>query len=162
MNRSADIPKRRRHDGLLVIAVTGAISVLIAVAVPIIFATRLMGNYHRFIQDLGDSLLYAREHGTLQTTVNGETLPGQMDQVERVYQLIYDTGMGSPLKVVPSGESLSFAFGDGSVLQVFPTTIKEADGTEKAGAVVSFTRADGHAFSYDTDQFDFEEIVSGL
>ena len=162
MKNKADAPKRSRRDGLLAVAVTGAVSLLIAIAVPTGCALSLMGNYHRFIQDLGNSLLYAREHGTLETSVDGEMRAGDMDQVEKLYQLISETGMGSPLSELPDGEPLSFAFGDGSALQVFPTTINETDGTTADGAIISYTRLDGHVFSYDTDKIAYQDILSRI
>lgn len=162
MKNKADTPKRSKRDGLLAVAVTGAVSLLIAIAVPAGCALSLMGNYHRFIQDLGNSLLYAREHGTLETSVDGEMRAGDMDQVEKLYQLISETGMGSPLSELPDGEPLSFAFGDGSALQVFPTTINETDGTTADGAIISYTRLDGHVFSYDTDKIAYQDILSRI
>jgi hypothetical protein len=162
MKRKADTPRRSKRDGLLAVAVTGAISLLIAVAVPAGCALSLMGNYHRFIKDLGNSLMYAREHGTLEMTIDGETRAGDMDQVEKLYQLISKTGMGSPLSELPDGEPLSFTFGDGSALQVFPTTINETDGTTVDGTIVSYTRLDGHVFSYDTDKIAYQDILSRI
>ena len=162
MKNKADTPKRSKRDGLLAVAVTGAVSLLIAIAVPAGCALSLMGNYHRFIQDLGNSLLYAREHGTLETSVDGEMRAGDMDQVEKLYQLISETGMGSPLSELPDGEPLSFAFGDGSAMQVFPTTINETDGTTADGAIISYTRLDGHVFSYDTDKIAYQDILSRI
>lgn len=163
--KTADTPKRRRLDGLLAIAVTGAISLLIAVAIPLGCALSLSASHHRFIQDLSDSLLYAREHGTLELVVDGEMRPGQLDQAEWLYKLISDTGMGSPLSEVPDGEpdeSLTLSFGDGSTLSILPTTVRESDGTQAEGTIVSYVRADGHTFAYDTDQLAYRDIASRI
>ena len=160
--KKSDTPKRHRFDGLLVVAVTGAISLLIAIAVPVGCALSLMGRYHRFVQDLGESLLYAREHGTLEIAIDGETQPGQMEQAERLYRLISDMGMGSPLGETPDEGALALSFGDGSVLRLFPTTINESDGTKVDGTIVSYTRSDGHVFSYDTDLFAYRNVVSDI
>jgi hypothetical protein len=162
MKRKADTPRRSKRDGLLAVAITGAISLLIAIAVPVGCGMSLMGNYHRFIQDLGNSLMYAREHGTLEMSVGGEMRAGDLDQAEKLYRLISETGMGSPLSELPGGEPLSLTFGDGSALQVFPTTINETDGTTAEGAIISYTRLDGHVFSYDTDKIAYQDILSRI
>ena len=162
MKSKAEAPRHRVRDSLLIAAVTGALSLLIAIAVPAGCAVSLMGKYHRFIQDLGSSMMYAREHDTLEMTIDGETRTDQMDKAEQLYQLISDTGMGSPLSELPDGEPLTLTFGDGSALQVFPTTINEADGTTADGAIISYTSLDGNVFSYDTDKITYEDIVSRI
>lgn len=160
--QKTEMPLHRRIDGLLVIAVLGAASLLIAAAIPVGCAVSLMGSYHRFVQDLGDSLQYARDNGTLELTLEGETHQAQMDQVEWLYQVISDAGMGAPLSQEPEGEPLSFSFGDGCALRVYPTKIDEPDGTQVDGAIISYLRADGSAFSYDTDQLAYSDVVSGI
>lgn len=159
MKQKADMPLRQRIDKPLVIAVIVAVTLLVAAGIPACRAVALAGDYHRFVQDLGESLLYARKHGTLELTINGETQHAEMNQVEWLYQLISDAGMGAPLKEVPDGEALAFGFGDGSALHLYPTTISEPDGTQMAGTIVSYTRTDGSTYSYDTDLFAYQDIV---
>ena len=158
MSEKADTPKRHQRDKLLIAAVTGAVAVLVAVALSIGYAVSVMGGYHRYIQDLGDSLLYARTNDTLEITVDNETSPAYIDDAEWLYKRIERAGMGSPLSELPEGESFAFSFGDGSTLQLFPTTIDEPDGTQAEGAIVCYTRSDGHKFSYDTDLLVYERI----
>lgn len=161
MKRNPDSPKSPRRDILLFVVATLAISMLISAAIPIGCAASLMGKYHRFIQDLGTSVSYAREHGTLEVSVEGERR-NRLSDAEAVYKIIADTGMGSPLDEAPDGEPIAFAFGDGSSLQLFPTQIEEPGGEVVDGLAVCYQRIDGSMFAYDTDRITYEDVVSAI
>ena len=77
-----DVPRGSRRDILLIVLTTLAVSMFISAAIPIGCAASLMGKYHRFIQDLGTSLMYAREHGSLEMTVAGEAQEADLSQAE--------------------------------------------------------------------------------
>ena len=158
--RKPDAPKAPRKEILLFVVATLAISMLISVAIPIGCAASLMGKYHRFIQDLGDSLSYAREHDSLEVGVDGKTAKGDLAQADAVYALISDTGMGSPLDEAPEDKPLVFAFGDGTSLSLFPTRIEEANGEKVDGLAVCYQRKDGSTFAYDTDRATYEDVRS--
>lgn len=162
MRNQSDTSRSHRFDWLLVVAVTGALSLLITVGVPIGCATSLMARYHSFISDLGDSLMYARENGTLELAIDGEKQEAQLEQAEWLYGILSDAGMGSPHSEMPEGDPLIFAFGDGSVLQLYPTDIIEPDGTTVAGTVICFTNKNGRFFAYDTDKLAFDKLVEGV
>lgn len=156
------MPRNNRRDLLLIIVATLAISILISAAVPIGCAMSLMGRYHRFIQDLGSSLMYAREHGTLELSVDGEMTETDLSQAEAIYTLISDTGMGSPLSEAPDGEPLAFFFGDGTSLQLFSTQIEEPDGKQVEGLAVCYQRKNGSVFAYDTDKLTYQDLISRI
>ena len=160
--RQQDLPRGSRRDVLLVVAVIFAISLLISAAIPVGCAVSLMGRYHRFIQDLGSSLVYAREHDSLEIGMDGERAKADLSQAEAVYTLISDTGMGSPLSEVPDGEPLTFFFGDGSSLQFFPTQIEEPEANLVDGLAICYQRKDGSIFAYDTDQLTYQDVVSRI
>ena len=160
--RQQDQPKGSRRDVLIVVAVMFAISLLIAAAIPVGCAASLMGGYHRFIQDLGSSLMYARENDSLEISVDGETRKADLAQAEVIYGLISDTGMGSPLSEAPDSEPLAFIFGDGSSLQLFSTRIDEPEGKQVDGLAICFQRKDGTTFAYDTDQLTYQDVVSRI
>lgn len=153
-------PKASRRDLLLIVAATFAVSLLISIAIPVGCAVSLTNRHHRFIQDLGSSLTYAREHKTLELNVDGETREGELSQAEAVYGLIYDTGMGSPLSEAPSGKPIAFFFGDGTSLQLFSTQIEEADGKKVEGLAVCYQRKNGSTFAYDTDKLTYRDIAT--
>lgn len=161
MKQSQGLPRNHRRDILLFVAATLAISMLISAAIPIGCAASLMGKYHRFIQDLGTSISYAREHDTLEVSIEGEQ-GGNLSQAEAVYKLIADTGMGSPLDEAPDGEPVAFAFGDGSSLQLFPTRIEEPGGETVDGLAVYYQRIDGSMFAYDTDRITYEDVIATI
>lgn len=160
--RQQDQPKGSRRDVLIVVAVMFAISLLIAAAIPVGCAVSLMGGYHRFIQDLGSSLMYARENDSLEISVDGETRKADLSQAEAIYGLISDTGMGSPLSEAPDSKPLAFIFGDGSSLQLFSTRIDEPDGKRVDGLAICYQRKDGTTFTYDTDQLTYQDVVSRI
>ena len=157
-----DLPRASRRDLLLFVVVTLAISLLISTAIPIGCAVSLMGGYHRFIQDLGGSLAYAREHETLELSVDGETRKADPSEGEALYGLLSDTGMGSPLSEAPGGEPLTLSFGDGTSLQLFSTQIEESDGTKVDGLAVCYQRKDGSTFAYDTDRLTYQDVISRI
>ena len=153
-------PKGSRRDVLLIVAATFAISLLIAIAIPVGCAVSLTNRYHGFIKDLGSSLTYAREHDTLELSVDGTTQKADLSQADAVYGLLYDTGMGSPLSEAPDGQPLAFFFGDGSSLQLFSTKIEEADGKKVDGLAVCYQRKNGGLFAYDTDKLTYQDVIS--
>lgn len=157
-----DLPRSSRRDTLLILAVTFAISLLIAAAIPVGCAVSLMGRYHRFIQDLGNSLMYARENGTLEISVDGKSGKADISQAEAIYSLISNTGMGSPLSEAPEGKPLALFFGDGTSLQLFATQIEESDGKRVDGLAVCYQRKDGSMFAYDTDRLTYQDVVSRI
>ena len=159
MVKASDTPVRRR-DMLIFIVATGAISLLIAAGIPIGCAANLMAKYHTFVQDLGESLQYAREHETLELTIDGQKQEATLEQADRIYERLADAGMGSPLSEAPdSDQSIVLAFGDENYLQLFPTTIEEPDGSKVEGLVVCFQRRDGRVFAYDTDQLSYQKLL---
>lgn len=157
--RQQDLPKGSRRDALLIVAAFFAISLLIAAAIPVGCAVSLMGRYHRFIQDLGSSLMYARENDSLEVSVDGKARKANLSQAEAVYTLISDTGMGSPLSDAPDGEPLAFFFGDGTSLQLFATQIEETDAKLVDGLAICYQRKDGSVFAYDTDQLTYQDVI---
>ena len=160
MAPATNAPQPRR-DYLLVIAVVGAVALLIAAAIPAECAVSLMGRYHSFVQDLGESLMYAREHGTLEASVDGQAHKATLQQVEHIYGRISDAGMGKPLDNPPKGnESLAFAFGDGSTLQLFPAKIEQSGKSAVEGLAVCFQRSDGRTFAYDTDRLSYQALLN--
>ena len=162
MRNTSNTSRSHRFDWLIFAAVTGAISLLIAVGVPIGCAASLMARYHGFIGELGESLVYAREHDTLELGIDGEKQEAQLGQAEWLYGIISDAGMGSPRSETPEGDPLIFGFGDGSVLQLYPAEINEPDGTTVAGTVICFTNKNGRLFAYDTDKLAFDKLVEGV
>ena len=155
-----DVPRGSRRDILLIVAATLAVSMIISAAIPIGCAASLIGKYRRFIQDLGTSLMYAREHGSLEMTVAGEVQEADLSQAEAIYGLISDTGMGSPLSEAPGGKPLVFSFGDGTSLRLYPTRIVESDQEKVDGLAICYLRKDGSMFAYDTDQLTYQSVIS--
>lgn len=158
--RQQDLPKGSSRDILLIVAATLAVSMIISAAIPIGCAASLMGKYHRFIQDLGTSLMYARENGSLEMTVAGEAQEADLSQAEAIYGLISDTGMGSPLSEAPGGKPLVFSFGDGTSLRLYPTRIVESDQEKVDGLSICYLRKDGSMFAYDTDRLTYQSVIS--
>ena len=61
---------------------------------------------------------------------------------------------------VPNGGGISYAFGDGSTIELWKVNI---DGkSENPGTLIRFTRADGSVFCYDTDQIEFRLAADAL
>ena len=159
MTHATNTPQPRR-DYLLVIAVVGAVALLIAAAIPAGCAVSLMGRYHSFVQDLGESLMYAREHGTLEASVDGQTHKATLQQVEHIYGRISDAGMGKPLDNPPKGSaSLAFAFGDGNILQLLPAKIEQSGKPAVEGLAICYQRSDGRTFAYDTDRLSYQALL---
>ena len=160
MTHATNAPQPRR-DYLLAIAVIGAVVLLIAAAIPAGCAVSLMGRYHNFVQDLGGSLMYAREHGTLEASVDGQVHKATLQQVEHIYGRISDAGMGKPLDEPPkSSASLAFTFGNGSALQLFPAKIEQSGKPTVEGLAVCFQRSDGRTFAYDTDRLSYQALLN--
>ena len=141
--------KAKRRDRSLVPYIVGAVALSVVLLVPLINMVRATYRFQQFKQDLAESMTFAEEHGTL-TPSDGD----------RFYKLVVNAGMGKPQNEVPNGGGISYAFGDGSTIELWKVNI---DGkSESPGTLIRFTRADGSVFCYDTDKIEFRLAADAL
>ena len=148
-NTQGTAQKTMRRDRSLVPYIVGAVVLSVALLIPIVNMARMTYRFQQFKQDLAESMTFAEEHGTLPPS-NGD----------RFYKLVVNAGMGKPQNEVPNGGGISYAFGDGSTIELWKVNI---DGkSESPGTLIRFTRADGSVFCYDTDKIEFRLAADAL
>lgn len=158
--RHSRTPKR---DVPLRLWIIGGVALLILLAVPLFFAGRSQYRFRGFVKDMMSSTLYAREHGGVTCTLEGEDLPLTSNQVSGIYQTLTVAGGGKTRKELPEAEELVIDFGDGSSLRLWGTKIVEPNEKKLVnGVVVSYVDQEGKTFSYDTDQIDLRAFSAHL
>ncbi len=153
---------RLKRDWALGACIIGAVTLLMILLLPLIGSLKTVHSYHGFIQDLADSSVYGKQHGTITATVDGveRSVPGK--RADRLFTTVVDTGMGHPRKTVPETEGILIEYGDESSLRILPVDIRENGRISDTGVLFSYTRRDGNVFSYDTDKLEYEKVTEIL
>lgn len=150
---------RSRRDFLLWGLIVGVALLAGALAVPLTQSGRILHAHHDFVQDLTDSALYGRRHGTTTVEVDGQPRETSYDKVSRLIATISSLGMGRPSDHVPDEPGVRVEFGDGSSLSLWQVQITDPGRTADEGVLIRYVRADGDVFSYDTDRLSYEDVL---
>jgi len=132
---------------------------LVAIATSVVRAVQYSHQYHVFVQDVSNSLIYARQHHSLDVTRDGQPLDVNTTQVSVAIRTLTKVGMGRPNAQEPDGGVL-IAFGDGSVLQLTEVTLEDDAAQSDVGLLVRYSYPDGHVYAYDTDQLKLEDLTT--
>lgn len=155
---------RARRDWLLPASVVVAVLLAVVMMFPVIRSMHTVTQYRGFVRDLAESVAYGADNGTLTLAVNGAERSVTNIQAEDLLIVLSRTGPGIPRREPPEDEGLLLTFGDGSTLQLCPTTIRESGRPNDVFVHVRYTGQDGKVCAYDTDQILFQTVrrVLGL
>ena len=161
-------PKRKRRllrrDWVLPASVAVAVLLAAVMMYPVIRSMRTITQYRAFVRDLAESVAYGADNGTLTLLADGAERSVTNIQAEDLLIVLSRTGAGIPRRRPPEDEGVLLTFGDGSTLQLCPTTIRESGRLNDVFVHVRYTGRDGKVCAYDTDQILFQTIqrVLGL
>ncbi len=141
--------ERRERGGTLRVPLLIALALLIVAAFPIVSTVRAEHRYQRYMSSLTESDLYARENGSLTTTLGGETAALDSDALSRIYGTIFAAGKGEAVSGTPQEDGLLLSFGDGSTLEVWYRDIQGAR-LYLDGSLLRYTDPQGWSYQYET------------
>ncbi|MBE6989483.1 MAG: hypothetical protein E7426_01890 [Ruminococcaceae bacterium] len=152
-----------RRDVQLAGCILLGVMLLILIAFPLYLACRGQYEFHNFVQEMADSVLYSRQRGGALLTVEGETVRLEPDNMSHIYSLLTSKGSGKEQKELPDTEELFIDFGDGSTLQIWNRQVRDAYSKEMVnGLFISYVDHTGKRYSYDTDLLSARNIESYL
>ncbi len=150
----------RRRDGMLLIWILIAVFLLIALAAPVAWGAHLQLKYREFVNDLTESVLYAKGHSCLYAVSGDERTLVPDSRASRIYDIILTVGAGKPQKELPDGDGVLLDFGNGSSLHFWPTEIKELDPEANEGVFISYTDPAGETYAYDTASLTYDVLYA--
>lgn len=159
LDRHVSAARRPKRDWKLFAAIALAAIMLVAIATSVGRAVQYSHQYHVFVQDVSNSLVYARQHHSLDVTRDGEPLDVEAKQVSVAIRALTQVGMGRPNAQEPDGGIL-ITFGDGSSLQLTGVALEDDAAQSDVGLLVRYAYPDGHVYAYDTDQLKLEDLTT--
>lgn len=150
----------RRRDGMLLVWILIAVFLLIALAAPVAWGAHLQLKYREFVNDLTESVLYAKSHSCLYASSGDERALVPDSRASRIYDIILTVGAGKPQKELPNSEGVLLDFGNGSSLRFWPTEIEELDPEANEGVFISYTNPAGEIYAYDTASLSYDVLYA--
>ena len=149
-------PKANNKRLWLALAACGA--VLLAIMALVIFGFRYKANFRDFLSELSNSTNYALENNSLYLTVDGDTFLVIRKNIKKFYNAIAIAGSGRPASGLEREADIKLDFGNGAVLELWETQVKNARNNRGIGMIVRFTNAEGNVYCYDTDRLRPEKF----
>ena len=149
-------PKARNRKLWLALAVWAVVVVILTTLV--VFGFRYRSNFREFLGDLSDSTEYALENNSLFLTVDGDSFLVIRKNVKKFYNAVAIAGSGRPAAPLKREADIKLDYGNGAVLELWETKVKNARNNRGMGMVVQFTDTDGNAYCYDTDRLRPEKF----
>ena len=147
--------KRPKKDYLIKGAIVLAVVVFILYITPIVQGVKMTNRYHRYIEELTNSVNHAHKNGGVTVEYQGETFRLEKERLSALYSIIVTTGMGKIQKSPPEGADLyTLSFPDGSKMLICETDIPEESRISDVGVYFSYTNVVGEVYQYDTDLID--------
>lgn len=142
------VQKKARPERRWSLRVTTTISLILIgiVVILVLWAVRYQLNYREFVYRFSGSNMYAAENLCFHADVQGETIRGKRDNVEKFYSYIVVNGIGRVGKT-PEGEpDITIDFGDGGTMEIWETD----NGRFKC--YVLYEHTDGFSYGYYSSQ----------
>lgn len=152
---------RRARSGSLKLPVLIALVLLAVAAYPIVSTVRAEHRYQYYTGSLTESVLYAGEHASMTTTLDGVSEPADEATVQQLYSLLIAAGKGTERKTVPEGEGLLVTFGDGSTLEAWYTDVRGAVNYSDCAAF-RYTAPSGWQYCYETRFVRYSLLLIGV
>lgn len=153
---------RARRDWLLPASAVAAIALIVIFIAPVIRSAYGITRYRTFIGDLANSIAYGADGGTLEMTVDGEEQTVANIRAEDLLIVISRAGQGRLNKKLPEDAGVLLTFGDGSTLQLCPTTMSGTGRSNDVFTHVHYTGKNGKVYAYDTEQLLFRTVLRTL
>lgn len=161
--REAQQSKKDRSRLKLGLWITLAAVLLALTATPLVWASRQSAAYHRYMDALNGSVLYAREHDGVWLEPGRQPHPLSSAGRGRYQQ----KSSGRPEWQAPAGAAggrgRDLDFGDGSLLRLWEVPIRGGYTPEETfGVFVAYTYSDGETYCYDTGNLGWDRVVDSL
>ena len=151
-----------RRDGMLLVWICLAVILLIALAAPVAWGVHLQLQYKNFVNDLTDSVLYGKQHGSITVSQSGERSTVTSERASRLYEITLTIGAGKPQKSAPEADGLLLEFGDGSSLFFCPAFIPESGAEDTDGVYFRYTGSNGVEYAYDTPRLSYDVLYAAV
>lgn len=153
--------ERHAHGGTLWLPILVAAVLLLVAAYPIVTTVRAEHRYQYYTGALTESTVYAGEHASMTTTLDGASEPADEATVQQLYSLLIGAGKGTERKTVPESEGLLVTFGDGSTLEAWYTDVQGAVSYSDCTAF-RYTDPSGWQYCYETRFVRYSLLLIGV
>lgn len=144
-------PEKKRSTRLWVCLVL-AVLLLVAVIIPITWASWYQQRYYSFISDLSDSTVYAYRHVSLRATWLGRPAVVTATGTYGPYRVLSGVGKGKPAAPPNRDPDVHLDFGDGSTLSFWQIGDEDANPNDSEGLLVHYVNQLGDTFTYTTEK----------
>lgn len=132
-------PERRWS---LRVGTTIALFLIGVVVILVLWAVRYQLNYREFVSHFSNSNIYAADNLCFHADVQGETIRGKRDNVEKFYSYVILSGIGR-VGSLPQGQpDITIDFGDGGTMKFWATDDK------KFKCYLYYEHTDGFSYGY--------------
>jgi len=152
--------RRSRHSAVLWICLAVAAVLIILAIIPVAWSGWYQQQWWGFVGQLSDATTYAYDNDCLQADCGGQPVRVNGEMNYNLYELISKAGRGRLLSEPPQDPAdLSLTYGNGARLSLWEVELDDPyAGKPVEGVLLHFVNAEGKSFTYDTDQFSFQQI----
>ena len=148
-------PKRDKH---LFLAIALVVIVAAIAVFPFVVSMRAVRRFQEFKDAYKDSMLYGRNHNSIEAEYEGERYAMPADDASGIFSVILTCGMGKEQKVTPEGDSAAIYFGDGAKIEFWEVPIPEKSRENDFGTFVRYEKGD-FVYQYDTDKLEISRVL---